>query len=415
MDLTVAIFDPVDGENSTELNDKSPAFRLTNAICEQLELNCTFKLWSSNSYGEFVKSEWTGFLGALKKGIFDASVPLITPTPERLRDFDIAPPYMYANQIVVTGTYGYEFSRFVVLIPFKWEAWCLILSFVLLITILLIGTLIVQKNSFSLVGSSFMYVFTTFYISSLLVMFRKSFRTFHIALSGKTLQLAWGICSIFLTGLYSRGLLSALLKEIPKIPFKNFDSLVDCLEEGKCQTVFIESDAIYAQIIEESKPGSQYYRIKEILKKNEYLKAKNYEKAIEIIKANKKTFLTTWPRASSTLRTLAENDGETTLIELDSSEPLGFAFRKNSKLTSLFADTLHYFSSSGVIAKIYKQHRRLKPKTPKKVFEPPRTKLNAFSIRLESLSSLFYLMLIGCGLGALGFVIEKFTNIFAVE
>lgn len=204
-------------------------------ICHYLRLNCTLVAYPNNDYGYGFENGTggTGMVGAVHRDEFDTFEPLFSPTYNRYRIIEFSDPFFYTDILFVTrspassrGSQGFSLRVVTVL---SGEIWCVF--GVTLVVVAGMITLYMHSDSsksgwLAALANQSWHLITHHYSDRILKPeFIRQLTTF------------WAIMSLIFSSIYMDMLFFQMLKP-PPLPFKDFPTLVSCLEAGRCRLVF---------------------------------------------------------------------------------------------------------------------------------------------------------------------------------
>lgn len=187
--------------------------------CKALALTCTFFLHNSTEFGDVDESgRGTGIIGAIQRGLYDTSSPTFTPTYRRLKAVDFSNVYFFADILITTRAPDRKVKALDLSIfhAFRWETW-LGMAFVMAMVSAMraLGRHAEpQKSDFRRVAA-----------------------------------VSWSFGTLVLSSAYTSALFSNRLIGQENLPYKNFESLVLCLEEGRCRLITHSMSSSYLQVL----------------------------------------------------------------------------------------------------------------------------------------------------------------------
>ncbi len=177
-------------------------------------------------------TNWTGLLGQLQDGTVDAVSTCYVITEERLNNFAQVYPILYIPIGYMYKTEMASADMFQLFSVFSVYVWLLVASMCTVISVLLGANAKLfgdKRQSFLSRASEAFWTVITFITDQC----RDITDEFHQKTNSTRLALAaLGICCIFFISLYEGGLLSSLLKQEVKIPFRETSGLADQIAAG---------------------------------------------------------------------------------------------------------------------------------------------------------------------------------------
>lgn len=237
------------------------AMDLALETCKFLRLNCTFEWYTEGKYGRiFENGTADGLLGEIQKGVYDASVPNVIPSESRMRAVSFSSGYFSFDTGLITRLpsrgHAIDWGIFHV---YHWAIVCALVCTIGLIVVAMAGSVWVTTNANKNFGSIF--------FESLQQLLSLNCDSVRLKLSSVRILLSlWGLVTLILYTEYTTVLFSKKIATIEP-PFTDFETFVQCLEEGRCQVVMPPSQPLYQQML--TAPGNPISdRINRALKYN---------------------------------------------------------------------------------------------------------------------------------------------------
>lgn len=388
--------------NKADLKKPNLYNSIAQLACESLGYHCEFELSSTNEYGEKnSEGNWTGFFGLLTNGIYNTSIPIFTPTSERMDDFDFAETTVWSQLLWVTRSAQIDqIGRYYdVVKPFGYRLWITLLSCLLLMSfaITLVQNLDKQKHSY------WNYAVNTF-LTLFLFLARKGSKIYQAKFLTKMLLAIWGFISIVLVACYSWGLLSIMLRSYESFPFSDLSKFADCVSEQRCQLILTLGNELLLSEIEKATESSKYFSLKMALRKSPVIKVSKMTEAVEKILGTTDKFLVS---LVSELQILEFIENQCQLIVTPFSyDFVTFPFRKGDPLRHKFNEILINLHATGIIAHLNDEYKPNYVQTCMKLGR----KIKAYDLHLQLFYSPFILMVVGFSVSVLVIVLELFCH-----
>lgn len=372
------------------------AVELTKIICESLNFTCLFEVAPTTAYGHVSNGKWVGLLGYVMEGRYDTSIPVFTLTADRVKDFDFTRTGIHEHLSFVTRKPTVQPGGHLsdIFGPFRVQVWLFLVLSILLMTVLITKSQMWSRSKRR--SKQTLVYFSNVFIILIVFLSRKAPLIKRSRVPTNVILVFWGLSSIVLIASYTCGLLSAMLRSRPSLPFKDYESLQECIESHKCQFITTQSGAkLFLSDIESSNPASELYRLKKSLKHNPPIEVADIKKVLTQMRQETDRFLVTWPTVLHGLQ-IVDNMTQCALHSVGYADQLRtFPFRQGDRLQDHFQVRLSDLKQTGIDAKIIAKYRN----TPPCPTDTSKSNLKAFVLQITSLSSPFLLLAFGCFCG----------------
>lgn len=219
--------------NETLINGDKVGFdiEVMETFCKVQNYSCSYLLHPSNMYAYYKNGTWHGMIKYIQDKVCDMSTMSAALTEERFRLVDFTLPIDSLPFLLVTrNTESSQQISVVSSLVFSWTVWL-----VLILLAALIGlAMAFNQNTRSLLNC-ISYCTDVFSIvtaqTNLQYPNRRSIRV---------LLTFWSFAMLILCEAYSGQLVSSMVRNKSKIPFNNFESFVDCVENNECRLIVNE-------------------------------------------------------------------------------------------------------------------------------------------------------------------------------
>lgn len=384
------------------LSSANPGYLLaiTRNICEIANYNCTLIPWTDPYLGTVVNHTWVGgFLGALRNGTFDTTLPDFFPTEARLPHFSFSDSHIAVETFFVTR-HPTNLQMSTLLRPLQWQTWAATAATISCVAIIITGATALNLKKFRIVATLKVLLITVLKVSTFLT--RRSFRFRIQQTVGRMILLFWGLNALVLLSCYAASLLSAMLNTSTPLPFHNFASLVECLNAGVCRMVLSPYADWFTMEIERAK-SADFVALRTALSHNPPLMADTVAQTLRFISDSQRHFVVSFP---------FEVDGHLgsnctfSLVPYDLAvgSRSTFVFRKGDPTALQIGKALRSLQGLGLDKKIATDSRsidRCRGFT---------TKTGVTPIRIDSLLGIFIVLLVGLFLAAILVLFERLTS-----
>lgn len=227
----------------------------TFTICSALLLNCSYKMHPNLDYGDaYENGTGTGIVGAVQRGEYDIFEPVVTPTYNRHLAVDFSNAYFYGDFIIVTRTPSrHDGLSYKILLAFKWDTWCAFLASMIGMAALMVVSLRTILPSHAMPQHS-MHWFLALLRHWFCLVVHKHDRGQLFFDSMRMLVTFWSLSAIIIQSAYTGIIFSSRLTS-DGLPYKDFPSLVTCIEEGRCGLIAYTNSSSYMQMLIGSESG----------------------------------------------------------------------------------------------------------------------------------------------------------------
>lgn len=214
-------------------------------VCQHLGLKCDLHIHNSPDYGEvFENGTGIGMLGAIQQGIYDTSTPIFAVTYRRFQTLDFSDAYFYSDVVMATrapvSKEGFNIGH-----VFEWSVWALtILS---LISVALVLAAFGKSTKRAEISKAGWLSYTSSRISSLCT-HKHCWRSVQ-SHSSRILVISWSLMAVVLGSAFTSKLFSNRVSNTLALPYKDFETFVQCLEEARCRLVAHSLTASYLQVL----------------------------------------------------------------------------------------------------------------------------------------------------------------------
>lgn len=379
--------------NSVSQELTKGSFSLTRIVCESLKFDCEFINASVDNFGQLENNgSWTGFLGLLLDGQYNTSLPYFSLTYDRHKNFSF--PFVGFKEpllFITRNPTDFKPNLKSILKPFQSETWAF-----LFLVICCLSALITTYEKWRKTAQSKLKYNLQVFMVLLINLARKGQKFYYLKLSTKIILAIWSISTLAIIASYTSGLLSSMLQSQEAMPFVDYKTFVKCVESGGCSYIHAPRSTFLTDI-EGSTPGTPHYELKMALEKNPAIKAERYDAILDKIQQTKDRFLVSHAVGNGWLTKILKPG----LAFVQYAHTLQtFAFRKNDPLREIFERQLLILESAGILTQVL-DYKKTNPALKKHV--------RAQAIPVQSLLSLFVLLIIGSFLALIAFLFEHFA------
>lgn len=381
----------------------------TKLTCEFLGYSCDLRVASSSAYGTIKNNTWTGLLGDISESVYNTSLPQFSPFPERLNDFCFPNFYFYYPVSYVLRKQEPTISSRITSIThsFKKEVWFLMVAIIGVFTLMVVGAARFhnhENHSPFVIDCINIYLWLFSYLTR---------RGAYINDRGiRLIQLIlviWGFCAMVFTSTYCGSLLSSLLRSETPILFKNFETMVKCVVEGRCYMAVDPSNMFLMSNFAHSDNTSDAYRLYLALeKKGQKIEVGSVSEGIDLVRSSKEkhVFSLIFDYAGNA-RNHHKNDDKLMIFSGIMYDSVTFPFRKSDQLCKKFDQMLQQLTEMGFLQCLETKYHG---NNNNKEFA---REINSFLVlSLVEMSGSFFLLVICLSVAFVFFTLEKMAEYF---
>lgn len=370
----------------------------TELVCKSLNLSCTFVPYDGTEFGDYndTTGEVTGILGAIAGGQFDTSLPVFTPTFRRAQALGFSDVYFYTGLVMATRSPNEIDERDLnLLYAFQWPIWCTTILTFLLVCVLITAAL--GKRSWSEPRFS---AFSNTALSMITSDYGRQFTTSSIL---RILVLTWLGTAFVLMASCTAFLLSFKLARTSTLPYKDLETFIDCLYEGRCRLLTSSSSSSFIQLLQDTESlAPRFSKALQRYPAETALDTEIHDKLLQ----NHEVHLV-WPGPSVSFYYQAQMYPECSFYTVEAPYKVfgSFPLRKNDTVTARVLNSMAgYFQESGLSNMVQKKYQNVDSRS---CTSNAGMKHEEYSpIRLVGLVSVCKFYVIGMAIGAAVFGLE---------
>lgn len=365
-------------------------------FCKMENINCSYKFYDTTHRAYFKNGTYVGMIRDIQNGSCDLSTPSF-PFDEKifnLVDFSLpitALPYYLITRNSEDRRSISVFSSFV----FNWSAWLL-----LLIISALIGTVVAfcartDSNRANLTNCvrDCLDVFSVI----------SSQTNPHANTNRKSIRILltfWAFAVLVICGIYSGQLISSLMRSMSKVPYNDFETLIDCIEIHKCKLIIIDKNTpIFHDITYGNDTLNQ--KMRQALMKNRLVEVDTMKQLWNKILSEKTTYLSTFLPIQLYLPETEYNKHCLYYSVIVRNERIGFAMPKNSTLAEPVNRFVANLIESAMFSKLFNKYFGTEA-----VCERNQLVNELRPINVENFFGCLFVLMIGTAVGTGVFVLE---------
>lgn len=380
-------------------------------VCASLPLNCTFFEHYDYDYGNYENGVVTGMVGAVYRGELDTAQPIFTPTYSRWSVIEFSNAYFYVDVVIATRSpiQSSESINFNVVTALRWETWCVFLASLVITSafIILFSNKLLKQLEPNSERLGLHWLLGIFQHWPSLVTHKHHEKFLMLQFARQTIAV-YSLAIMVLASAYTSALFSDRMKRSTTLPYKDFESMVECLEAGKCRMVTNTPTASYMQVVLTS-DSSLGKRILATFAERNIILTNTSAEIPQMMLEDQNTYLV-WITAKTTFEEAALNNSDCRfyVIRGFSEEIWAFPLRKKSPLLNLLNFGAAAFAERGMGQGTALKYASAGTYCTPNARMPSKTGLGA-----STTAAAFLFLGIGVGCGIVAFVVETQTRRFA--